>query len=922
MLNPVMLAVAVATVLSFGAFAGSEYRFAEFIERNTSSTINTGVKITANTTKVEFGVQDSLGETANSDKKLMGDSSEKFGFATLGGRWRVLSQSYSQGGPGKDTTRIDVTVTGSSSGTSWKIVRADGVSGDLTQSKFYASGKPLYIFGLGGSVGAPAGFRFFYMRHYETIGGVEKLSNFVVPAERLSDHKAGLYDIVTGSFFAPSSGTPVLSESASGELADVLEIAGTPTARGTVTPAYGVHVGYPAGTPVVATSSATWQREDGEAVATCVGYKVYTNGVEWMSGAFTGDEVRTVSFTRPECAEGVKLEWLWDEQCHVTVNVSGGGSIRGETDFWTTAGNEITVEALPADGYSFENFTGDIPDERVYDNPMTITAVGPTAITAHFAKGMSSPTVVRQKSIFWLDAMNDSTILCDENNLVTNWISRANGPEKRATVPDGCLAPTNDTTHYDIATVDFGKVSSNIDMVFPAISDVRTIFFAVKIAKTRDAFLIGDSVYYKFHRGNGGEYGVTIHCPFDKVWDLGNEVPSWASTAIPSDSFRVIAIRTKSDCAISSLTRDRNGIDNRSGGKQLSELIVFNEALDDSQIATVNTYLMRKWGFAEEKIAVVGSPDTYAGYPSPFYGDHAGYAAGDAVTFSLPSSVFTNDSQTFETEMTGWTFIDSDGNKTEGTGTETSMTYGEPLMYSTFTWNWSGAWTRVNVKAPRPPKLPALYREVEYLETGANGSIATGIKLTTATSEVAFRFGVSDDVAYPSGDADDSKWFGAATDYDKTMFSFGHYRGMWRILARHEWNSPACYSSSRGPLDVVIRGKSWSFLNPADGTYSRQTATYPLVGETDSANAIGIFGGTGLRAPAGVRFYGMRIWERGVLVHDLVPCYQRRDAETRQLLETPVPGVYDRVTGEFKAGTGAIACGPEVAYPGLAIRFR
>lgn len=45
------------------AFGGSDYRFAEYVERNDSSTINTGVKITANTTKVEFGVQDSLGGT-------------------------------------------------------------------------------------------------------------------------------------------------------------------------------------------------------------------------------------------------------------------------------------------------------------------------------------------------------------------------------------------------------------------------------------------------------------------------------------------------------------------------------------------------------------------------------------------------------------------------------------------------------------------------------------------------------------------------------------------------------------------------------------------------------------------------------------------------------------------------------------------
>lgn len=921
-------AACVAVLGAFGAFGGSDYRFAEYIERNNSSTISTGVKITANTTKIEFGVQDSLGETARLDKKLMGEgTSAYFCFATLNGTWRVASNgSFVQGGPGKDSQRIDVTVTGTaSSSTSWRIVRADGVSGTVSSSKFSSTGNSsIYLFGQGGTGSAPAGFRFFYLRHYETIEGVERLSNFVVPAERLSDHAAGLYDIVTGSFFKPSSGSVVLSEKGNGAFAEMLEVVGNPNNRGNVSPAYGVHLGYPAETPVLATAPATWTSADGNGKATCVGYKVYTNDVEWISDTFTGDDERVVNFTRPVCAEGVRLEWQWSEIFHITVSVPAvGGSVKGETDFWAEGGSEVTIEAVPDEGYSFLRFTGDVAPEKAYDNPLVFTASGPAALAVQFSKGAASPAVVREKAVFWLDAMDECSLLCDENNLVTNWISRAGGDEKRATVPADYLAPTNDTTTFDIPTVNFGKVESKIDMVFPRITNLRTVFFVVKIANTQDAFLIGDLIAYQFHRGGGGQYGDGTNAKYSKVWDMGEVVSAWSSVAIPSGSFRVIAIRTSGNCSVSSLTQDRTygQIPKRNGGKQLSELILFNEALDDSQVATVNNYLMRKWGFATEKLAVVGSPDTYAGYPTPAYGNHTEFKAGDSVVFKMPSAVFTNDSQTFATELKGWTFLDSDGSRTDGTALETPMTYGERLMYSSFTWNWSGVWSRVKVKLPREPKLPGLYREVVYLETGADGGIATGIKLTTATSEVAFRFGAAEGTAYTDGATGDQKWFGS-TAGDTTMFAFGHHLGRWRILARNSWDSPSCYASSHGPLDVVIRGKSWSFLDLEADTYSRQTATYPLVGETDSTSTIGIFSGNGIRAPAGARFYGLRIWEQGVLVHHLVPCYQRRDKTTRQLLETPIPGVYDRVTGTFKAGTGTLVCGPDVPLPGLAILLR
>lgn len=329
---------------------------------------------------------------------------------------------------------------------------------------------------------------------------------------------------------------------------------------------------------------------------------------------------------------------------------------------------------------------------------------------------------------------------------------------------------------------------------------------------------------------------------------------------------------------------------------------------------------MRKWGFAKPGLSVTGSPSDI-GYPEPAYGSYGDLEQGEVITFRAPA-VCTNDSGTLYVENLGWTLIDDNFAKTAGETLETSITYGEGYLYSSFVWMWSDSWKRVERAKKAPVRLPGAYRAVEYLEQVANGGVSTGIKLTTNTTEVAFTIGRNEDPSFSGGYASDTKWIGAVSG--PTVFSLGRYQSKWRLCANGSgWSSPAAYADSFGPLTVVVRGVEWAFIPEYEDGFKIVNGEAHLVGNVNGTQPIGIFNPTGGGyAPAGARIYGLRIFEKGECVRDLVPCYRRKvwneslgryEADAEQ-----TPGYYDLVTGEFfPRTTGSLTCGPETLRPDL-----
>ncbi|MBQ5531514.1 MAG: C10 family peptidase, partial [Kiritimatiellae bacterium] len=199
--------------------------------------------------------------------------------------------------------------------------------------------------------------------------------------------------------------------------------------------------------------------------------------------------------------------------------------------------------------------------------------------------------LIENDATFWLDASVADTLTVNGNNEVTRWASRVGS---NAAVQNGSmLLPIYDTTQ-GYPTVDFGAVQSGKDLAFTRMTDVYTVFMAVKIAKSPDAFWLGDANEYHFHRGNESGYWVEYSngAYIERMWNGKDEV---AKKDIPSDTEPIVVCMEMSRaCAASSMTQDR-AIPQRNGGKQLSELIVFDYVLTDEQREMVTQYLLDKW---------------------------------------------------------------------------------------------------------------------------------------------------------------------------------------------------------------------------------------------------------------------------------------------------------------------------------------
>ena len=213
---------------------------------------------------------------------------------------------------------------------------------------------------------------------------------------------------------------------------------------------------------------------------------------------------------------------------------------------------------------------------------------------------------IRDNASLWLDASATDTMDINENKEVTRWYSRTfNGNSAGQSVVreygssgwyDKAYGyPTYDAFTYGMPTVDFGAVSTEHDLQFTPITDIKTVLMVVKIAKSESAFWLahsGQGNTYAFHRGSNGQYYNASYAKISKMWNGADEVQA---TDTPSDSkFHVIAMETSEAVTANSMTRDRRE-SGRFGGKQLSELIIFNSTLSDEKREEIVAYLQAKW---------------------------------------------------------------------------------------------------------------------------------------------------------------------------------------------------------------------------------------------------------------------------------------------------------------------------------------
>ena len=221
--------------------------------------------------------------------------------------------------------------------------------------------------------------------------------------------------------------------------------------------------------------------------------------------------------------------------------------------------------------------------------------LGGTVVSSAIKTDEPVPAIL-DSACFWLDAADASTLSVNADGTVNTWTSK---DANHVVATSTANKPVFDAHSWGFPTVDFGAINSLKDMTYQRFTNLRTVFWVIKIDKHQDAFLLGDinggGGAYHFHRGPAGQYGNNQYTKFDSFWN-GTERVDWTNEYPDPTRFLVLSTTLFQDCCSDSLTNDRNlSSGERTAGRQLSELICFNTVLSDEDRLAVVKYLQNKW---------------------------------------------------------------------------------------------------------------------------------------------------------------------------------------------------------------------------------------------------------------------------------------------------------------------------------------
>ncbi|MCQ2394151.1 MAG: LamG domain-containing protein [Kiritimatiellae bacterium] len=195
------------------------------------------------------------------------------------------------------------------------------------------------------------------------------------------------------------------------------------------------------------------------------------------------------------------------------------------------------------------------------------------------------------KPCLWLDAADAATVVADADGRLATWTSKDASQVVGRAAGDARF----DTLTYGRPVIDLGAVGSGRDVTYPRFTNLRTVFWVIRIVNNANNFLLGDanggSGVYNFHRAEY-LYGNSSYAKFKAVWNGLTQVAPYADY-LPQ-SFQLISATMTQDCCSDSLSQDRN-LNPRNGGRQISELVCYSTELTDAQRTQVVNYLQQKW---------------------------------------------------------------------------------------------------------------------------------------------------------------------------------------------------------------------------------------------------------------------------------------------------------------------------------------
>ncbi len=158
-------------------------------------------------------------------------------------------------------------------------------------------------------------------------------------------------------------------------------VSGSPAAYGFVSPPYGQSVnGLALDETVAFAAPAIGYGPDAGWRGILQGYTVSTNGTAVMA---TGT---AASFEIDYPGTPLTVVWEWDPEVLVTFSASdpAAGSVSQEGG-WQEIGATVSATATAAAGCRFVCWSGEVPDDQVFESTVTVTADQPRALTAIFA---------------------------------------------------------------------------------------------------------------------------------------------------------------------------------------------------------------------------------------------------------------------------------------------------------------------------------------------------------------------------------------------------------------------------------------------------------------------------------------------------------------------------------------------------------
>jgi len=97
--------------------------------------------------------------------------------------------------------------------------------------------------------------------------------------------------------------------------------------------------------------------------------------------------IRAQAYNNEGYSSDSEIEVTVRNQCHLNIFYSSGGVTTPDTGTYSyDYGTEVSLTAIPDNGYRFTGWTGDVPEGQENDNPLMITVDSDKSVTANFIK--------------------------------------------------------------------------------------------------------------------------------------------------------------------------------------------------------------------------------------------------------------------------------------------------------------------------------------------------------------------------------------------------------------------------------------------------------------------------------------------------------------------------------------------------------